>query len=141
MGVCNHCNELVAMEYFPDSTVMERARELHPEYCGNASAIFENDEAKYIASQIGMNVLETVLALHREPVCLTCGGSDVQPIMIPRFVSTRTRIPVCLGISHPECGGLLMVKGSDGMRLAMNPITRVYDIYGQLIMTTSDGPQ
>jgi len=33
-----------------------------------------------------------------------------------------------------------MIKGSDGMRMGMNPLTRAYDIHGQLIMTAKEGP-
>jgi len=140
MGLCQNCNEIVAMERFPAPDVLERAKALHAEYSGKSVNVFERDEAKHIASQKGIAVLERVVSLNRAPVCLTCGGSNVAPIRIPKGVSTKTKIPVCLGISHPGCGGSLMIKGSDGVRIRMIPMTRAYDIYGQLIMTVSEGP-
>jgi len=32
-----------------------------------------------------------------------------------------------------------MIEGSKGMRMGMNPLTRAYDIHGQLIMTVNEG--
>ena len=138
MGLCQNCNEIVAMEHFPEPEVLDRAKELHTEYRAKVTTILEDDEAKYIASQEGIGVLEKIISLNRSPICLTCGGNDVQPINIPRGVSIKTKTPVCLGISHPECGGLLMIKGSEGLRIGIRPRKSVYDIYGRLIMTVSE---
>ena len=140
MGLCENCNKIVAMERFPAPTVLERAREMHAEYAGKRPDTFEKDEAKRVASQQGLAVLERVIKLNRTPVCLECGGSNVRPVRIPRGVSTKTKIPVCLGISHPWCGGLLVIKGSEGKRMGMNTISKAFDIYGQLIMTVKEGP-
>jgi len=140
MGLCEDCNEIVAMERLPALDVLERARGLHAEHVGKPMDLYERDEAKDIARQKDLAVLERVMELNRPPVCLTCGGPNVNPVRIPRGVSTKTTIPVCLGISHPWCGGLLMMEGSMGMRMGLNPVTKAYDIYGQLIMTVSEGP-
>lgn len=75
MGLCDDCNEIVAMERFPAPNVLDRAKELHAEYTGKPRDLYERDEAKNIARQKGLAVLERVMELNRQPVCLVCGGS------------------------------------------------------------------
>ena len=135
MGLCENCNAIVAMERFPTIDTLERAREMHADFAGKRLGIFERDEAKKIASKEGLAVLERVMKLNRLPVCLRCGGNNVRPVRVPRGVTAKRQIPVCLGISHPWCGGLLMIEGSRGMRIGMNLVTKTYDTYGQLIIT------
>ena len=140
MGLCENCNAIVAMERFPARDVLARAKELHAEYAGKSLGFSERDEAKKLASEKSFAVLERVMELNRPPVCLVCGGNNVKPVRVPWGVSVNTKIPVCLGISHPWCGGLLMIEGSKGMRMGLNPLTKTYDIYGQLIMRAIEGP-
>ncbi|WP_129433876.1 hypothetical protein [Roseovarius sp. A46] len=127
------------MEHFPEAEVMGRAREISATYTGDPLFRYlEKDEAKYLASQDGFDVLEKVLALGRPPVCLDCGSTDIEPLKVPEGVGFKTDVPVDLGIGHPGCDGRLMVEGSGGMRIALRPKTKVYDIYGQLLMTVTE---
>ena len=74
-----------------------------------------------------------VIELKRRPVCLKCGGNKVQAIELPS--NAGGSIPIKIGIKHPKCSGNLKVHGSDGVRLGMNPIKYIYDIYGKLTST------
>ena len=134
LGFCSDCDELVAMEDLPDSYTMKRAREIHKDYKGKQLfQLIEKDYAKYIASQKGFAVLDRVIALKRRPVCLKCGGDTVQAVELPSNASGS--IPIKIGIKHPGCLGNLKVHGSGGVRLGMNPIKYIYDIYGKLTST------
>ena len=134
LGLCSHCNEIVAMEKLPDSYTMKRAREIRKEYTGQPLfQLTEKDYAKYLASQEGFAVLDRVIALKRQPVCLKCGANTVQAIELPS--NAGGSIPIKIGIKHPKCSGNLKVHGSDGVRLGMNPIKYIYDIYGKLTST------
>tara|TARA_B100000767_G_C19648239_1_gene485553 strand:+ start:219 stop:761 length:543 start_codon:yes stop_codon:yes gene_type:complete len=134
LGLCSNCDEIVAMEKLPDSYTMKRAREIRKDYTGQPLfQIFEKDYAKYLASQEGFELLERVIALKRRPVCLKCGGNKVQAIELPSNASGS--IPIKIGIKHPNCSGNLKVHGSGGVRLGMNPIKYIYDIYGKLTST------
>lgn len=139
MGVCAHCNDLVAMERFPDQDVFERAKKLHPKFCGTRfrmtiHELVEKDAGKALARREGFRVLETVMKLRRRPVCLVCGGDEVQPTPKPRGLTSNTKFPICLGMSHPLCGGLLWIKGSEGARIGVNSVTKFYDIFGQILI-------
>lgn len=137
LGLCLDCNEIVAIEKFPDAQIMERAREIRPTYEGKPLLrLLEKDQAKYLASQEGFDVLERVLALKRQPVCLECGKSAVRPITIPKGVNSDTAVALDLG--HPWCAGKLQIQTSDGMRIGLNPRTRIYDIFGRLTSTIGD---
>ena len=73
LGLCLDCNEVVAIEDFPDAETMERARSIRTTYTGQPLLrILEPEYAKYLASQVGFEVLEELLALDRRPVCLEC---------------------------------------------------------------------
>ena len=134
LGLCSDCDEIVAMEDLPDSYTMKRAKEIRKNYTGQPLFQFiEKDYAKYLASQEGFAVLDRVIALKRRPVCLKCGGNKVQAIELPSNASGS--IPIKFGVKHPKCSGDLKVHGSGGVRLAMNPIKYIYDIYGKLIST------
>ena len=134
LGLCSGCDEIVAMEKLPDSYTMKRAREIRKDYTGQPLfQIFEKDYAKYLASQEGFEVLDQVIAMKRLPVCLKCGGNKVQAIELPSNASGS--IPINIGINHPKCSGNLKVHGSGGVRLGMNPIKYIYDIYGKLTST------
>ena len=137
LGLCSDCDEIVAMEKLPDSYTMKRAREIRKDYTGQPLfQLTEKDYAKYLASQEGFAVLDRVIALKRRPVCLKCGGNKVQAIELPSNASGS--IPIKIGIKHPKCSGNLKVHGSDGLRLGMNPIKYIYDIYGNLLSTVED---
>ena len=134
LGLCSNCDDIVAMEKLPDSYTMKRAREIRKDYTGQPLfQIFEKDYAKYLASQEGFAVLDRVIALKRRPVCLKCGGNKVQAIELPS--NAGGNIPIKIGIKHTGCSGNLKVHGSDGVRLGMNPIKYIYDIYGKLTST------
>ena len=134
LGVCSHCDEIVAMEKLPDSYTMKRAREIRKDYTGQPLfQLTEKDYATYLASQEGFAVLDRVIELKRRPVCLKCGGNKVQAIELPS--NAGGSIPIKIGIKHPKCSGNLKVHGSDGVRLGMNPIKYIYDIYGKLTST------
>ena len=137
LGVCSHCDEIVAMEKLPDSYTMKRAREIRKDYTGQPLfQIFEKNYAKYLASQEGFAVLDRVIALKRRPVCLKCGGDKVQAVELPSNASGS--IPIKIGIKHPKCSGNIKVHGSGGLRLGLNPIKYIYDIYGGLISTVEN---
>ena len=134
LGLCSDCDEVVAMEKLPDSYTMKRAREIRKEYTGHPLfQLTEKDYVKYLASQEGFAVLDRVIALKRRPVCLKCGGNTVQAIELPS--NAGGSIPIKIGIKHPKCSGNLKVHGSDGVRLGINPIKYIYDIYGKLTST------
>ena len=134
LGLCSHCDKMVAIEKLPDSYTMKRAREIRKEYTGHPLfQLTEKDYAKYLASQEGFAVLDRVIALKRRPVCLKCGGNKVQAIELPS--NAGGSIPIKIGVKHPGCSGNLKVYGSGGVRLGLNPIKYIYDIYGKLTST------
>jgi hypothetical protein len=132
LGLCLDCNKIVAIEDLPDAETMERARSIRATYTGQPLfRLLEPDYAKYLASQVGFDVLEEVLALDRRPVCLECGKSAVRPIDRPEGVNSKA--PVSLNIGHPWCAGTLQMKSSGGLRISVNVETRVYSIHGKSI--------
>ena len=144
LGLCQDCKEIVAMEKLPDADVMDRARKIHATYTGPRLFLFqEKDEAKYLASQEGFNVLERVMELRRPPVCLKCGGSDVQPLVLPEVPDGAKRTDMTLTnleLKHPGCAGQLQVEGSGGLRLGLNPVTYYFGIDGKAFATLQDSP-
>lgn len=132
LGLCLDCNKIVAIEDLPDFDTMGRARSIRRTYTGQPLLrLLEPDYAKYLASQVGFEVLEEVMALDRRPVCLECGNSAVQPIDRPEGVNSEA--PVSLNLSHPSCAGTLQVQSSGGLRMSVRAKTNVYSIQGQLI--------
>lgn len=132
LGLCLDCNKVVAIEDLPDAETMERARTIRASYTGKPLLRFlEPDYAKYLASQAGFDLLEEVLALDRQPVCLQCGRSAVRPIVRPEGVNSQASVSLNLG--HPWCAGTLQVQGSGSLRLGVRAKTYVYNIYGQMI--------
>ena len=132
LGLCLDCNKIVAIEDLPDPKTIERARSIRKTYTGQPLLrLLEPDYAKYLASQLGFEVLEEVLALDRKPVCLECGKSAVRPIDVPERVDSEA--PVSLNISHPWCAGTLQVQSSGGLRISVRAKIHVYSIHGQLI--------
>lgn len=144
LGLCQDCKEIVAMEDLPDADTMERARKIHSTYTGPRLYSFqEADKAKWLASQEGFEVLERVMELNRLPVCLNCGGSDAQPLVLPEVPGGASRTDMALtnlGVKHPGCGGQLQVKGSGGLRLGLNHVTYYFDIDGKAFATLRDTP-
>ena len=47
-------------------------------------------------------------------------------------------IPINIGVKHTGCSGNLKVNGSGGVRLGLNPIKYIYDIYGGLHSIVED---
>ena len=132
LGLCLDCNKIVAIEDLPDAETMEHARSIRATYTGQPLLrLLESDYAKYLASQLGFEVLEEVLALDRKPVCLECGKGAVRPIDVPEGVNSEE--PVSLNLSHPWCAGTLQVQSSGGLRMSVRAKTHVYSIQGQLI--------
>lgn len=137
LGLCIDCNKIVAIEDLPDAATMERARSIRATYTGQPLfRLLEPDYAKYLASQVGFDVLEAVMALDRQPVCLECGKSVVRPIDGKEGVKSKT--PVSLNLGHPWCAGTLQAKSSGGLRMSVRAKTRVYSIKGQLISIHED---
>lgn len=137
LGLCLDCNKIVAIEDLPDDETMARARSIRANYTGQPLLRFlEPDYAKYLASQGGFDVLEAVLALDRQPVCLECGKSAVRRINRPDGVSSKR--PVSLNLGHPWCAGTLQVQGSGGLRIGIRAKTYVYSIQGHLISINED---
>ena len=137
LGLCLDCNKIVAIEEFPDNDTMIRARAIHKSYTGQPLLRFlEEDYAKYLASQKGFTILETVIELKRLPVCLECGKSAVRKVQPPKELTEKTK--VSLGLGHPWCAGTLYAQSSGSLRIGIRPITYTYDIYGRLISTTYD---
>lgn len=147
LGLCQDCEGIVAMEDLPDADTMDRARKFHSTYTGPRLFWFqEGDKAKCLASQEGFGILERVMELNRPPVCLTCGGSDVQPLALPEVPDGSRRANMALtklGVRHPGCGGQLQVEGSGGLRLRLSPVTYYFDIDGQAftILRETLGPR
>jgi hypothetical protein len=132
LGVCEECDEIVAMEYFPDPKVVERAKGIRQKHVGPPLwRHVEKNEAKYLASQPDFDLFERIIALKRPPVCLTCGGSSVHLIKLPEDADGD--LPIDLNIKHWGCSGHLKVQGSGGLRMGMRSITRQYDIFGQFL--------
>lgn len=122
----------MAIEDLPDPKTMERARSIRAGYTGRPLLrLLEPDYATYLASQVGFEVLEEVLALDRRPLCLECGKSAVRPIDRPDGVNSEA--PVSLNLGHPWCAGMLRVQDSGGLRMSVRAKTHVYSIHGQLI--------
>ena len=132
LGLCLDCNKIVATEDFPDAETMERARSIRTTYTGQPLLrILEPEYAKYLASQVGFEVLEEVLALDRQPVCLECGKGAVRPIDVPEGVNSE--VPVSLNLGHPLCAGMLQVQDSGALRMGVRAKAHAYSIHGQLI--------
>lgn len=132
LGLCLDCNKIVAIEDLSDAETMERARSIRATYTGQPLfRLLERDHAKYLASQVGFEVLEEVLARDRRPVCLECGKSAVRPIDRPEGVNSKA--PVSLNIGHPWCAGKLQIQGSGSLRIGVRAKTYVYNIFGQMI--------
>ena len=132
LALCLDCNKIVAIEDLPDPKTMERARSIRRTYTGQPLfRLLEPDYAKYLASQLSFEVLEEVLALDRQPVCLECGKSAVRTIDRPEGVNSE--VPVLLNLGHPWCAGMLQVQDSGGLRMSVRAKTHVYSIHGQLI--------
>jgi hypothetical protein len=132
LGLCLDCNKVVAIEDLPDAETMERARYIRTTYTGQPLLrLLEPDYAKYLASQVGFEVLEEVLTLDRQPVCLECGKSAVRPIDRPEGVNSE--VPVSLNLGHPWCSGKLQAQSSGGLRMGVRHETRIYSVHGKLI--------
>ena len=144
LGLCQDCKEIVAMEKLPDPDVMDRARKIHATYTGPRLFLFqEKDEARCLASQEGFNVLDRVMELRRPPVCLKCGGNDVQPLVLPEVPDGAKLTDMTLTnleLKHPGCAGQLQVEGSGGLRLGLNPVTYYFGIDGKAFATLQDSP-
>ena len=138
MGLCEDCDDIIAMESFPDLEVIKRAKEIHPIYLLGKPFMrhLEDDEAKYIASQNSLEILDSVIALGRPPVCLECGGDTVHPITIPEGAHGDKAIN--LGIKHFGCEGRLKIQGSGMTRIGFHSVRRHYDLNGKLIETIED---
>ena len=132
LGLCLDCDKIVAIEDLPDAETMERARSIRTTHTGQPLLrLLEPDYAKYLASQVGFEVLEEVLALNRQPVCLECGKSAVRPIDRPEGVNSE--VPVSLNLGHPWCPGKLQAQSSSGLRMGVRHETRIYSVRGKLI--------
>ncbi len=132
LGLCGECDDIVAMEYFPDHKVVERAKGIRQKYEGPPLwSHLEKNEAKHLASQTDFDLFERIIALKRPPVCLTCGGISVHPIKLPEGADGD--VPIELDIKHLGCSGHLKVQGSGGLRMGMRSITRRYDIFGKFL--------
>lgn len=138
MGLCEDCDDIIAMESFPDLEVIKRAKEIHPIYLLGKPFMrnLEDDEAKYLASQNSLEILDSVMALGRPPVCLECGGNTVHPITIPE--GAHGDIAIDLGINHFGCKGRLKIQGSGMTRIGFHSLRRHYDLNGKLIDTIED---
>ena len=143
LGLCQDCEAIVAMEDFPEPQEFEEARKLHPELCGKFVNPFTASYARQLASREGFEVLERVMELRRSPVCLKCGRSDVQPLILPKVPDGATRIDMVLTnleVKHPGCGGQLQVEGSGKLRIGVNPVTYYFGIDGKAFATSHNSP-
>ena len=131
LAICNDCECVVAMEKFPDPTVLAAARKRLGSFWRKFTKKFGDDDAGIMARSKGLSVAERVLALRRKPVCLSCGSPNVAPL--PRLDgggSANTQVR-SLGIAHPGCGGTLTIHGSGGDRVAPMEVTLIYNIQGK----------
>lgn len=143
LGLCQDCRAVVAMENFPEPHEFEEAKKLQPELRGKFVNPFTASYVRQLASREGFEVLERVMELRRQPVCLKCGGSDVQPLVLPEVPDGAKRTDMVLTnleVKHPGCGGQLQVEGSGGLRLALNPVTYYFGIDGKAFATLKDSP-
>lgn len=142
LGLCQDCKEIVAMEDLPEPHEFEEAKKLHPELCGQFVNPFTASYARQLASREGFEVLERVMELRRPPVCLKCGRSDVQPLLLPKVAKLTDIELTGLKVRHPACSGRLMVEGSGSLRMALQPVTYFYTIYGRALATLhkANGP-
>lgn len=141
LGLCLDCNAIVPIESFPNSDTFKQAKEIRKTYTGRPLLkLLEKDEAKYLASQKSFEILEQVIGLNRKPVCLECGQEAIRELEIPESVNDKAALDT--GQSHPWCSGKLQVKHSGSLRIAPQEITKLYNIYGQLITSypTERGP-
>ena len=133
-GLCLDCNAIVPIEILPDADTFHRAKQLRKTYTGRPLLkLLEKDVAKYLASQQNFEILEKVIDLNRKSVCLECGKAAIRELEIPKNVSDTFWINI--DQSHPWCSGKLQVKHSGSLRIAPQEITKLYNIYGELIST------
>ena len=61
MGLCEDCDEIVAMEQFPDANTIKRAREIRASHKGAPLGWRPGrDNAEYLGTQPGFELLEGV---------------------------------------------------------------------------------
>lgn len=53
-------------------------------------------------------VLRALAEQQRKPICLVCGGVEVQPLNLPKRHDLSETLEYSTGIEHPRCGGMLM---------------------------------
>ena len=143
LGLCQDCKAIVAMEKFPEPQEFEEAKKLNPELCGKFVNPFTTSYVRQLASREGFEVLERVMGLRRQPVCLKCGSSDVQPLVLPEVPDGAKRTDMVLTnleVKHPGCGGQLQVEGSGKLRIGVNPVTYYFGIDGKAFATLQDPP-
>ena len=133
LGVCETCRGVVAIELFPSPELFEQARERRRSWMRRHLIGFGRDQIGTLASQDGFEVLEEVIALRREPVCLSCGQPAFVTIDRGKLHETSDKTERPLGIAHPGCSGNLRIRGSGLNRISMAEITRVFDPRGKMI--------
>lgn len=132
LGLCMNCCGVVAIERFPDPSIFEKALKRRSIFWRRTLHRFGSDAPGVLASEEGFDALACVMGKKREPVCLSCCKTDVEPLFLPDNTTHDTSVRE-LNVSHPCCGGRLTAQGSGINRLAPVQITRVYDIAGQII--------
>ena len=133
LAICSACECVVAMEEFPDPAILAEARKRRGSFWRKLVKKFGDDDVGMVARSKGLSVAEKVLSLHRKPVCLSCGSSNVAPLSrLNDGGSDNTQVR-SLGVTHPGCGGMFTIYGSGGDREAPMEVTRVYDIHGKKI--------
>lgn len=107
----------------PPAGLLSRLRSLISRRSGDTQPSPRNDSS---------TILRIVAGLNRAPVCLTCGSSD--GIEIPRSSAEGSDAQGAhTGVIHPGCGGKFLIRPSDGLRVALRPRIRIYDLYGKLL--------
>ena len=145
LGFCRDCEQIVAKEKLPSRDDYNEAKDAF--HAGFLRRLFITSRldrnpfqrslvAEALDRRSGFEVLEAVMALGREPVCLQCGSDRVFAIPIPETDGRWDCSWIPTGVKHPDCGGEFLVRGSGGNRVAVRLYKRSYDTRGRFLEAT-----
>lgn len=159
LGWCHACRGLVPVEVLPSE---ERIRFIkHKDYPGFWSILEKTEplsederikDLEYRRLQRENDLknertrLSELVDRKSQPCCLSCGSTAIFAILDnldPPGSWIDPAPPVPIGLSHPECGGTLLVCHSS-LRIAMEIPDRIYDLEGRIVPDdthTDDEPQ
>lgn len=141
LGVCHSCKKVVAMERLPSPVDLIREQERvdalkleHEKQKGFLRRLFKKEHRNGpLSLNEGFAVAQKVIALHRPPVCLSCGSAHVEPIEWSNLMSTDDENARSLSVAHPGCSGTFVLFGSGGLQEQRSLQTFTFDLDGRLL--------